>query len=132
MRGIAYFLKGISLYISSFLLALEVEERPEKEKNKSFKIAGKINIASSYLVMIALFVASFVFGFLALGVLPSFLFHKAFPANYDYYFKSLMLGLMEICYKRFCDINITRWCYHQGGSCMQLIQVVTIQIFQYR
>lgn len=95
LRGLAYFFRGISLYISSFILSMEFEDRPEKEKNKSFKIAGKINIASSYLVMIAIVVASFIFGFLALGVLPSFLFHKAFPTNMEYYFKTFMLGLFR-------------------------------------
>ena len=38
---------------------------------------------------------SFIFGFLGLGVLPSFLFSKAFPFNEDYYFKTLMIGLFR-------------------------------------
>ena len=97
LRGFAYFFRGISLYISSFILSIELEERAEHEKNKSFKIAGKINIASSYLVMIAVVLSSFLFGFLALGVLPSFLFHKAFPYNADYYFRSFMIGLFRFC-----------------------------------
>lgn len=95
MRGIVYFLRGVYLYISAFILSFELEERPEKEKNKSFKIAGKINIASSYLIIIALAVASFLFGFLALGVLPSVLFKKIFPFNVDYYFRNFMIGVFR-------------------------------------
>lgn len=94
-RGLACFFRGINLFLSSFIIAQELEDRPQKEKNNSFKIAGKINIASSYLVMAALAIASFVFGFLVLGVLPSFLFHKAFPSYNEYYFKTFMVGLLR-------------------------------------
>lgn len=95
IRGLTFFFRGIALYISSFILMLELDERPEGEKNKSFKIAGKINIASSYLVMIALVISSFLFGFLVLGIFPSFLFDKAFSNNSDYYFRSFMIGLFR-------------------------------------
>ena len=95
LRGIAYFFRGLSLYISSFILSLELEERPAHEKNKSFKIAGKLNIASSYLIMIAVVIASFVFGFLVLGVFPSFLFDKAFSGFNEYYFQTFMIALFR-------------------------------------
>ncbi len=96
LRGLYFFFRGIALYIFSFILSLELEERPEKEKNKSFKIAGKINIASSYVIIIALLVASFVFGFLALGVFPAFAFNKIFPTFNEYYFRRFMIGLFRV------------------------------------
>ena len=94
-RGLTYFLRGIWLYVTTFFFMDELEDRPEGEKNKSFKIAKNFSIASSYLVIIAMLVASFVFGFLALAVLPSFLFKQAFPVYSNYYFRSFMIALIR-------------------------------------
>jgi len=102
IRGLAHFFRGLSIYISSFVLSKELEDRPENEKNKSFKIAGKITIASSYLIMIALVLSSFIYGFLGLGLFPSFLYHKAFPQINDYYFQGFITALF-----RFSIIYIT-------------------------
>ena len=95
IRGLTYFFRGLSLYISSFVLAQELEDRPENEKNKSFKIAGKINIASSYFVMLAILLSAFLFGFLAFGFFPSFIYSKIFPLNTEYYFRSFMIALIR-------------------------------------
>lgn len=96
LRGLTYFLRGIWLYISSYFLMNELEDRPENEKNKSFKIAKNFSIASSYLVLIAMLVAGFLFGFLGLGVLPSYLFRKAFSSYSNYYFRSFMISLIRV------------------------------------
>ena len=98
LRGWTYLWKGLWLYISSFLLMLELEDRPASEKNKSFKIAKNISIASSYLVLIAMLVASFLFGFLVLGLLPSYLFGKAFPDYSNYYFRGFMIALIRVAF----------------------------------
>lgn len=95
LRGLAFFFRGIGLYIASFIKSIELEDRPDNEKNKSFKVAGKLSIASSYFVAIAMLLGAFVFGFLGLGVLPSFLFSKAFPFNTDYYFRCFLIGLFR-------------------------------------
>lgn len=95
LRGIIFFFRGLGLYISSFLLSIDLEDRPEKEKNKSFKIAGRINVASSYLILVALVVASFVFGFLALGIFPAFMFNRIFPLHSNYYFRCFMIGVFR-------------------------------------
>ena len=95
-RGLTYFLRGIWLYISAYFLMNEIEERPENEKNKSFKIAKNFSIASSYLVLIAMLVAGFLFGFLGLGVLPSYLFRRAFSNYSNYYFRSFMIALIRV------------------------------------
>lgn len=96
LRGLTYFLRGIWLYISAYFLMNEIEERPENEKNKSFKIAKNFSIASSYLVLIAMLVAGFLFGFLGLGVLPSYLFRRAFSNYSNYYFRSFMIALIRV------------------------------------
>lgn len=95
LRGLTYFLRGIALYFSSYFLMNEIEDRPESEKNKSFKIAKNISIASSYLVLIAMLVAGFLFGFLGLSVLPSFVFKKCFPDYTNYYFRSFIIALFR-------------------------------------
>ncbi len=95
IRGFTFLFLGLWLYISSFILMDEIDERPESEKNKSFKIAKNVTIASTYIVLIAMLVAGFLFGFLVLGVLPAFLFKKAFPDNNSYYFRSFIIALMR-------------------------------------
>lgn len=109
VRGIAYFIKGIFLYITAFFFMSELEDRPESEKNKSFKIAKNFSIASSYLVLIAMLVAAFLFGFLMLSVLPSYLFKKAFVDNTNYYFRSFMIALTRfaIIYLIFIVLRFT-------------------------
>lgn len=96
LRGWTYLWKGLWLYISTFFMMLELEDRPEGEKNKSFKIAKNVTIASGYLVLIAMLVAAFLFGFLGLGLFPSFLFGKAFPSFTNYYFRGFMIALIRI------------------------------------
>jgi len=96
LRGLTYFVRGIWLYIISFFFMTELEDRPENEKNKSFKIAKNFSITSSYLVLIAMLVAAFVFGFLGLGVLPSYLFKKVFVDYNNYYFRSFMIALIRV------------------------------------
>lgn len=95
LRGFFYFFFGLYLYFSSFVLSNKLEDRPEGEVNKSFKIAKNITIASSYLVAIAILIAGFLFGFLGLGILPSYLFKHAFMGNTDYYFRTFMIALIR-------------------------------------
>lgn len=123
LRGLSYFLRGIWLYISTFILMGELEDRPENEKNKSFKIAKNFSIASSYLVLIAILVGAFVFGFLGLAVFPSFLFKKAFPDYSNYYFRSFMIALIRfaILYAifailRFIPIMNSLYAFNSAGS----------------
>ena len=49
-RGFTFFFYGIWLYISAFFLMQEIEDIPENEKNKSFKIAKNVSIASTYIL----------------------------------------------------------------------------------
>ena len=95
IRGFTYLLVGIWLYINAIFLTDELDDRPECDKNKSFKVAKNISIASIYIVLIAVLVAAFIFGFLGLGVLPSYLFKKAFPDNTSYYFRSFIIALFR-------------------------------------
>ncbi len=95
IRGFTFFVLGIYLYIQSFVLMEELEDRPDSEKNKSFKVAKNITIASVYIVLIAMIIASFLFGFLMLAILPSFLFNKAFPDSSSYYFRSFIIALFR-------------------------------------
>lgn len=95
VRGFTFLFYGIWLYIASFKLLGELEDRPENEKNKSFKIAKNVTIASTYIVLIAMLLAAFLFGFLFLGVFPAFLFHKAFPDGSSYYLRSSMIALLR-------------------------------------
>lgn len=96
LRGLTYLIQGVWLYVSAFFLMGELEDRPENEKNKSFKIAKNFSIASSYLVLIAMLVGAFVFGFLGLAVFPSYIFRRAFPDYSNYYFRSFMIALMRV------------------------------------
>ncbi len=95
IRSFTFLFYGIWLYISAYAMIGDIEDRPESEKNKSFKIAKNISIASTYIVMIAMLIAGFLFGFLVLGVLPAYLFKKGFSANSSYYFRSFMIALMR-------------------------------------
>ncbi|MCI8555967.1 MAG: peptide chain release factor N(5)-glutamine methyltransferase [Clostridia bacterium] len=95
VRGFTFLFYGIWLYIASFKLLGELEDRPENEKNKSFKIAKNVTIASTYIVLIAMLLAAFLFGFLFLGLFPAFLFHKAFPDGSSYYLRSSMIALLR-------------------------------------
>ncbi len=95
LRGLAYFFMGFSCYIKAFSVMQELCEREEKDKNKSFKIAGKINIASSYFVMIAVALSAFVFGFLALGFLPTFLAYKILGGGGEYYLGRFIIALLR-------------------------------------
>ncbi len=95
IRSFTFLFYGLILYIQSFVLLNDIDDRAENEKNKSFKIAKNITIASSYIVLIAMLVAGFLFGFLVLGVLPAFLFKRAFPDNSSYYFRSFIVALMR-------------------------------------
>lgn len=123
IRGIVYFLRGILLYISAFFLMEEIEDRPDKEKNKSFKIAKNISIASSYLMLIAMLVGAFVFGFVALALTPRLLFAKAFPYYTNYYFRSFMIALMRVAViyivfsiLRFLPFMNSLYCFNGAGS----------------
>lgn len=98
IRGFTYLFWGLWLYISSFFLMQELDERPESDKNKSFKIAKNISIASIYIVLIAIIIAAFLFGFLFLAVLPSYLFRKAFPSNDNYYFRAFIVALLRFAF----------------------------------
>lgn len=123
LRGLTYLIRGIFLYISSFFLMLDVEDRPESERNKSFKIAKNISIASSYLVLIAMLIASFLFGFLCLGILPSYLFRHGFPDYSNYYFRSFMIALIRVTIiyiifiaLRFLPFMNALYCFNGAGS----------------
>ncbi len=94
IRGLVYLFWGLWLYVSSYNLLMQLDERPESEKNKSFKIAKNVSIASTYIVLIAVAVAGFLFGFLALAVLPSYLYNKAFSGG-TYYFRAFMIALFR-------------------------------------
>ncbi len=98
IRSWTFLFFGLWLYISSFILMDDIDERTENEKNKSFKIAKNVTIASTYIVLIAMLIAGFLFGFLVLGVLPSFLFKKGFPDNTSYYFRSFIIALMRFSF----------------------------------
>ncbi len=91
VRGFTYFFKGIYLYICAFFL----EQSFDEKETKQVKTTGKINFASSYIMLITSFLVAFLFGFLALGLLPSFLFDKAFGYS-SYYFKSFMVALIRV------------------------------------
>ncbi len=95
IRGFTYLFYGIWLYISSLTIMNELDDRPENEKNKSFKIAKNITIASTYIILIAMLIAGFLFGFLVLGVLPAYIFKRAFPAVDSYYLRSFLIALLR-------------------------------------
>lgn len=94
IRGFTYFFLGLYLYVQAYLLQYQFDEK--EDKNKSEKDAGKLNFASGYIMLLAGLILAFLFGFLALGVLPSFLFDKAFPDYINYYFRSFMIALIRV------------------------------------
>ena len=94
IRGFTYFFKGLFLYAQSYIFQYQFDEK--EDKNKSAKDAGKINFASSYIMLFAGLIVAFLFGFLALGILPNFLFNKAFPDYLNYYFRSFMIALIRV------------------------------------
>ncbi len=98
IRGVTFFFLGIVLYFSSLGLSQELEDRPENEKNKSFKIAKNVTIASSFLVAIATLVASFLYGLIVLAYLPNLLFNEAFPQFESYYFRSFIIALLRFSF----------------------------------
>ncbi len=98
IRGFTFFFLGIYLYFSSFVLSQDLDSRPENEKNKSFKIAKNITVASSFLVIVATAVAAFLYGLIVLAYLPNLLFAKAFPYYENYYFRALIISLLRFCF----------------------------------
>lgn len=98
IRGFVFLFYGLWLYLQTFFLMEELADRPENEKNKSFKVAKNVTIASIYIVLIAMLIASFLFGFLVLAILPSYLFGKAFPDGSSYYFRSFIISLLRFSF----------------------------------
>lgn len=95
IRGLTYFFFGIYLYVLAYLSQVELDDRKEEEKNKSFKSAQKLNLTSGFIVLIAGFIFAFLFGFLALGILPNYIFNSLFPTYLNYYFRSFMIALIR-------------------------------------
>ncbi len=94
LRGFAYLFYGLSAYFNAYIEMKGLQQ--QGEQNKSFKIAGKINIASSYLAMIALALSAFIFGFVALGVLPAFLSHKILGGGASFYLTRFIIALLRV------------------------------------
>ena len=94
VRGFVYFFKGLYLYFITYILQMQLEESGE-DKNKSAKQAGKINFASGYILLIALFIIAFLFGLLVLGFLTSNVINLGFEFS-DYYLKSFMVALFRV------------------------------------
>ena len=95
IRGYTFFIRGILLYISVFILQSSLDTRKEEDKNKSYKQAKKLDFASGYIALIASVIIAFLFGFLILGLFPSYLFNKAFEYSTNYYFRSFMISLIR-------------------------------------
>ncbi len=95
IRGYTFFIRGILLYISVFILQSSLDTRKEEDKNKSYKQAKKLDFASGYIALIASVIIAFLFGFLILGLFPSYLFNKAFEYSTNYYFRSFMIALIR-------------------------------------
>ena len=95
IRGLTYFFLGIYLYVLAYLSQVELDDRKEEEKNKSFKSAQKLNLTSGFIVLIAGLIFAFLFGFLALGILPNHIFNSLFPTYLNYYFRSFMIALIR-------------------------------------
>lgn len=114
LRSFKYFFYGLWLYISSFLIAKKIDDRKEEDKNKSYKIAKKINITSEYIIFIASLVASVIFALIILGFLPHFIFNKAFTAEKDYYFKSFLIALLRVAFI-YLTFVILKFCPFMSG-----------------
>lgn len=95
IRGIFYLLKGLFLFIKSFLFQYTLDIRKKEDKNLSYKWAGAFNAISGYFILIALVISSFLFGFLLLGLLPKWLFELVFDKYSNYYFQRFIIALLR-------------------------------------
>lgn len=126
VRSFLYFFYGIYLYISAFLIGKNIDDRKEEDKNKTYKVASKLNITSGYMVLIASLIASFLFGLLVLGFLPHFIFKKAFTGEVDYFFKNFMIGTLRVAiiYVIFVALKfipfMNGFYSFNGGGCLYL------------
>lgn len=125
IRGLTYFIQGLMLYIGAFLLQLKLDDRKEEDKNKTYKTAKKVNFASSYILLIAGLILAFLFGFLCLGVLPSYLYNRAFESG-SYYFRAFMIATFRVAIiyiiftvLRYIPLMSSFYSFN-GGACLYL------------
>ena len=97
LRGFVYFFMGIYLYVKCIItsLALGGTAAKKEEQNRSAKKAKSFTLASGYVMLLATLLIGFLFGFLGLGMLPSYLFERAFGKFTSYYFRAFMIALIR-------------------------------------
>ena len=96
IRGVIYFFVGIAYLCKVYSKGLTLDNIEEKDKNITYKIAKKFNIASVYVMFFASLIFGLLYGLFAIGVLPSFVLKTTWGFNGNYYLSTFIIALLRV------------------------------------